>query len=103
MMRHSILILLASMALAGCTPAASTSPSPTTFAVRGKVEQKDGQPYTAGGAIQFKSTVDPARVGTGEIKPDGSFSINLVHENELLAGSIEGPHQVTIIGPSGAD
>ena len=71
-----------------------------TYAVKGKVVQKSGQPYTAGGAIQFKSTVDPARVSTGEIKPDGSFSISLVHENELLPGSIEGPHRVTVIGPS---
>jgi hypothetical protein len=65
--------------------------------------QKNGQPYTAGGAIQFKSTVDSSRVATGEIKPDGSFSISLVHENELLPGSIEGAHRVTVIGPSGAD
>lgn len=96
------LFAIALMAVSGCN-SAPTTPPPATHAVTGKVVQKDGQPYTAGGAIQFKSTVDTSRIATGEIKPDGSFSISLVHENNLLSGMAEGPHRVTVIGPSGAD
>lgn len=97
-----LLVALASAISPGCS-LSSTTPPPAIHAVSGKVVQKNGEPYTAGGAIQFKSTTDSSRVATGEIKPDGSFTIGTVHENDVLAGSIAGPHRVTVIGPSGAD
>ena len=90
-----ILCVIALLAAGGC--AKSGTPPPTTYAVRGKVVHKSGQPFTEGGAIQFKSTVEPSRVVVSEIKPDGSFTISMVHEDQVLPGTIDGPYRVMVI------
>jgi hypothetical protein len=79
----------------GCSKA-PTAPLPTTYPVTGKVIFEAGQPAT-GGSVQFRSTTDPSISALGEIGPDGSFSLNTRVDNYELPGTIEGPHEVTVI------
>ena len=72
---------------------------PETFPVSGKVVSRTGQPL-AGGSIQFQSRVDPAISAIGEIDSDGSFSLFTHVDGNKLPGTIEGPHDVTVIPES---
>ena len=81
------------------SPGCSNSPSvtlPTTFPVTGKVVTRTGQPVTEG-VVQFHSKTDSSITAIGEIGPDGSFSLNTRVDNYELPGTIEGPHEVTVI------
>jgi len=95
-MRIRLALLLAALvACPGCAKAPSV-PLPTTYPVTGKVFFEGGQPAT-GGSVQFRSTTDSSISALGEIGPDGSFSLTTHLDGNKLPGTIEGPHEVTVI------
>jgi hypothetical protein len=76
----------------GCTPA--PPPLPKTYPVSGTVIQ-NGKPMK-GGSIHFNSTTDPLLRVQGEIKDDGTFTLNTVKDNATGVGAPEGEYQVTV-------
>lgn len=56
----------------------------------GTVTFRNGDPVPAG-TIDFRSKKDQRLSMNGEILADGSFEISTLHENQNLAGAVEGP------------
>ena len=87
--------VLAALAL-GCPPGGP--PPPKTYPVQGRVVFKDGQPMT-GGAVEFRPSDPAAPISTGEVGPDGNFSLNCVVGTRKVAGAVAGTFQVTVMPP----
>jgi hypothetical protein len=73
---------------------------PKTYAVKGKVVRKNGQPFS-GGEIVFTSVTDPELRGYGVIEKDGTFTLGTIGHtsrgrSELLTGAVEGDFYVNI-------
>jgi hypothetical protein len=81
--------------LPGCRPAPPTLAQ--TYPVSGTVTQ-NGKPMN-GGSIQFHLTADPMLRVLGEIKDDGTFTLNTVKDNAMGAGAPEGEYQVIVQPP----
>jgi hypothetical protein len=79
---------------AGC----GKSTLPKTYPVAGSVVYQGGQPMK-GGFIQFNSDADPLLRVMGDIKPDGTFALRTVKENEQAAGAPRGEYQVVVTPP----
>ena len=75
---------------------------PAMHPVGGKVVYKNGQPLT-GGSVKFQSLTDPSLSTTGEIKPDGSFSLSTFADKERVKGAPLGEYRVTVIPPLGTE
>jgi hypothetical protein len=88
-------VVLALLILFGCKPAPPTLAE--TYPVSGSVTQ-NGQPMQ-GGSIQFHSTADPMLRVLGEIKEDGTFTLNTVKDNAMGRGAPEGEYQVIVQPP----
>ena len=86
--------------MAGCQPAGKKMPA--MHPVEGKVVYKTGQPLN-GGAVKFESQTDQSFTTTGEIQPDGSFSLSTFVEKERVKGVPPGEYRVTVVPPLGAD
>jgi hypothetical protein len=56
-----------------------------TYPAKGKVVLTDGQPLTAG-MVEFRSTADASLTTTGEIRPDGTFSLNTLVGTKKVPG-----------------
>jgi hypothetical protein len=71
---------------------------PKTYPVRGKVELVSGDVRElAGSHVEAALAGDPAVRSSGEIQPDGSFSLQTLHAGVILRGAPEGDYQVRII------
>src|SRR5580658_3969893 len=81
-----------SIGLAGC----GNSALPRTHPASGMVVYPDGKPIKGGGSIQFVSADDPTLRISGEIKPNGSFVLRTVRDNEQAPGAPLGEFEVTI-------
>jgi hypothetical protein len=68
---------------------------PPTYPVTGKVVFKNGKAVNDG-RIQFQATFDPELVATGDIAPDGSFSLTTFKRGKQRPGAAEGQHKVTV-------
>jgi len=73
---------------------------PKTYAVKGKVVQKNGKPFP-GGQITFTSVANPELRGYGEIAKDGMFTLDTIGHtskgrSQLLKGAVEGDFYVNI-------
>jgi hypothetical protein len=79
------------MGLVGCGPAL-----PKTYPASGSVVYQSGKPIKGGGSIQFLSADDPTLRIYGEIKPNGSFVLRTVKDNEQAPGAPQGEFAVTI-------
>ena len=77
---------------AGCS---KRSTLPETYPVRGKVVFQGGQPVR-GGSVQFRSQNDARVSATGEIHPDGTFTLYSFGAGGHSTGAIAGPHRVTV-------
>jgi hypothetical protein len=77
--------------LIGCGPAL-----PKTHPASGMVVYQDGRPIKGGGTIQFVSADDPTLRISGEIKPNGSFVLRTVKDNEQAPGAPQGEYDVTV-------
>jgi hypothetical protein len=78
----------------GCGPAL-----PKTYPASGSVVYQGGKPIKGGGSIQFLTTDDPTLRIFGEIKPNGSFVLRTVKDNEQAPGAPPGEYEVTIQPP----
>jgi hypothetical protein len=95
-------LLLAALWLAGCGDSAGTSSiaNPTTFPVKGKIVDANGQPAIAGGMIMFEPLDGPQFSSVAEVQSDGTFSLHLVTPSgDRLEGAVPGEHRVTITTP----
>lgn len=75
------------------------NPPPRTYKVEGVVV-KSGEPYTAGGAIEFCHETLVGATSIGEIGPDGKFVLYTLTDQHKVEGAQEGSHTVTIIPAS---
>ena len=96
-LRLGLLLAAAAILLAGCGGPAL----PKTYPVSGKVVLKDGSPLP-GGAIELRSTADPALGALGKVEADGSFTLHTIVDRQKLPGAAEGKYRVTVI-PGGGD
>jgi hypothetical protein len=89
-------------AVPGCGP---DEELPKTYTVTGKVVLKNGKPLK-GGFITFTSVTNDEQRAYGNIKDDGTFTLDTVAltsraRSERLEGAVEGEFKVTI-RPAGA-
>ena len=75
---------------------------PAMHPVVGKVSYKSGEPLT-GGAVKFQSATDTTLSTTGEIQPDGSFTLSTFANKERVKGAPPGEYRVTVIPPLGTE
>jgi hypothetical protein len=83
--------------VSGCT---TKEELPKTYTVKGKVVLRNGKPLT-GGFITFTSVASDEQRAYGDIKQDGTFTLDTVAltssaRSERLPGAIEGDFKVTI-------
>ena len=71
---------------------------PKTYKVTGTVTYPGGKPV-AGGAIQFMPVGDSSFLARGDIQDDGSYSLDMVKDNERKSGAPEGEYRVTVVPP----
>jgi protocatechuate 3,4-dioxygenase beta subunit len=96
MKRWSALAFVFALVLgAGC---AGGEKPPQTFSVTGKVYDRDGKPLS-GGMVQFQHATDLTLTVTGEIQPDGSFTLQTFKGKKALPGAIEGEYTATAMLP----
>jgi hypothetical protein len=87
-------------------PGCAKEEMPKTYAVKGKVVQKNGKPLP-GGDIVFTSVSDPELRGYGRIEKDGTFTLGTIGHtsrgrSQLLSGAVEGEFYVNIRPGGGA-
>ena len=88
-------LLVFGLAIVGCS---SGSSMPKTYKVTGTVTYPGGKPV-AGGAIQFMPVGDSSFLARGDIQDDGSYSLDMVKDNERKSGAPEGEYRVTVVPP----
>jgi hypothetical protein len=89
---------LAALVLCGACGCNSSLTMPKMYAVKGKVVYKDGQPLE-GGKIQFHSVVSSPVTTGGDIKDDGTFTVQSRGDATSLPGAPTGAYNVTIVPP----
>jgi hypothetical protein len=89
----TILVGVALLCTVGCSKRSSL---PETYPVRGKVVFQGGQPVR-GGAVWFQPQNDPHVSTSGEINPDGTFTLHSSRAGGHSPGAIAGPHRVTVV------
>jgi hypothetical protein len=95
---RSLVLLLAVLATAGCRGGADM---PKTYPVTGSVV-RGGKPV-AGGALQLTAVGDNTVTVTGEVGPDGAFTLTALKGVTKAAGAPAGEYRVTYIFPVAAD
>ena len=85
--------------IAGCGRA--KFPPPVTFPVHGRLVVADGHPPLRT-VVEFNPTEADLRA-QGITDEAGKFSLFLISHSERYEGALEGPHQVKVIFPLGAD
>src|SRR5262245_52307772 len=96
--RAAAVLLLVALASAGCGPG-----GPKTHPVTGKVELAGGDlSHLAGSHVEAALTGDPTVRASGEIQPDGTFTLETLHRGTVLKGAVEGSYQARIV-PSDDD
>ena len=87
-----ILVPLILLALVGCNR------GPKLHAVQGKLQLTGGEVADlSGSTIEAVSTSDPTVRASGEIKPDGSFTLETLQGGAIRKGALEGEYQVRFI------
>ena len=94
------LVLLTLAVGPGCRPAGP--PPPKTYAVKGRVMYKDGQPAT-GAAVEFRPSDPSSPASSGEVGEDGTFTLSCFFNNRKLPGAVAGTFEVTVMPPQGSD
>mgnify|MGYP002625358855 CR=1 FL=1 len=91
--------IAACVTIAAAVCVSETSPErrvPTLQTVQGRVFGADGEPLT-GGHIMFRCEDDPQWLITGDIQPDGRFTLQTRFEEVDWPGAVAGTHTVTVI------
>jgi hypothetical protein len=91
---------IACLLLVGCS-----GPDPAQqgmVSAQGKVVRKGGQPFP-GGAIEFRPADGSEGVSSGEIQPDGSFTLATLVGDDVVPGIKPGQYQVTVVPRMGED
>src|SRR5689334_6539588 len=84
------LAMLAGMV--GCRDSESAPPSASVYEVKGKVLLRDGKPLSSGRVV-FVAQEAPAVSATGELGPDGSFTLTSLRPDD---GAVPGKYKVRI-------
>ncbi len=79
----------------GCTSSAGLPP---TYPAGGSVAYKDGSPMK-GGTVQFSTSSDPLLRVVGQVREDGTFTLNTIKDRARAAGAPEGEYQVIVQPP----
>jgi hypothetical protein len=87
------LTLAAALALGSLAGCGSNALGVRTYAVKGQVLLHDGKPLTAGG-VEFVNVSGPAVTATGQVGPDGSFTLKT---EGLGDGAPLGDYRVRIV------
>src|SRR4051812_2514305 len=87
------LVGLASWFVVGCGPS-----GPKTYTVQGKVNLAGGEVQKlAGNHVEAALASDPTVRVSGEIRDDGSFSLETLRSGAVLKGAPEGRYQVRVV------
>jgi hypothetical protein len=81
----------------------SSLPALKTYDVKGKVVVKSPSQVMTAGSVELESTSNAQQNCTGQIQPDGSFTLVTFNGNQRLTGVAEGEYRVTINGPQDAN
>jgi hypothetical protein len=96
--RTTAALLLVAAAASGCGRG-----GPRTHPVTGKVEIDGGDlSRLAGSHVEAALAGDPSVRASGEIGPDGRFTLETLHNGDLRKGAVVGSYQARIV-PSGDD
>ena len=95
-----VLLALSFCLSAGCPSGGKKLPA--VYPVEGKVVYKGGRPLT-GGSVSFQSQTDSSFATSGEIQPDGSFTLSTFANKERVKGAPPGEYRVTVIPPLGTE
>lgn len=95
-----VLLALSFCLSAGCPSGGKKLPA--VYPVEGKVVYKGGQPLT-GGSVSFQSQTDSSFAASGEIQPDGSFTLWTFADKERVKGAPPGKYNVTVMPAMGSD
>ena len=91
-MKKLIILPFALLFLVGCDR------GPKMHKVEGKLELTGAKVSALGGStIEAVSVVDPNVRASGEIKPDGSFQLETLHDGRIRKGAPEGEYKVRVI------
>src|SRR5687767_9565768 len=87
------------LAVAGLLGALGCGPGgPKTYPVRGKVELSTGDlAPLAGSHVEAALASDLDVRASGEIQPDGSFTLQTLHDGKILKGAREGSYKARIV------
>lgn len=84
---------LAMIVLCGCSGS-----SFKTHAVQGRVELTDGEAEAlVGSIVEFMQDADPLVRASGKIMPGGTFTMETLHQGEVISGVPEGSYKARII------
>lgn len=73
---------------------------PPTYTVKGDLQLEGGDiSLLSGGTVEAALESDPTIRAAGEIKPDGSFTLETLQNGAMVKGAREGKFQVRIVLP----
>ena len=90
--RPSLLLACLLPLVAGCD---SAPPPPATHPVHGTV-RLDGK-LLEDGVVEFQPLDDAGHRAQGEIQPDGTYKLSILHDRKRIDGAVPGEYRVTIL------
>jgi hypothetical protein len=99
--RASCAVFLA-VFVGGCGAEQKASNLPATHSAQGTVLQADGKPLS-GGSVEFRPKQSIGVTLTGDISPEGKFSLRTVGSDGVASGAPEGTYTAMVILPSSTD
>ena len=94
-MRHRFLLLILVGLCALISGCVTPSRPPVTHPVHGKV-RFDGKQLDSG-VVEFQPLDESARHAQGEIQPDGTYALSILHEGKGVPGAVPGEYRVTVL------
>lgn len=90
-----LFLLLAAFACLGADGCSSQTTIPKTYAVKGRVVYKDGQPVK-NAYIEFRQSGGSTLRAGGNVDDNGEFTLNTSQEDRKAPGAPEGTYQVVV-------
>jgi hypothetical protein len=88
-----VVAAVASWSATGCGP-----DGPKMHTVRGRVEVAGGDAkHLAGANVEAALDSDPTKRASGVIEPDGTFTLETLHEGKILKGAQAGSYKARIV------
>lgn len=94
-MHRMAAVVVVVLGLTGCGQS-----GPRTHPVSGTVVLPGGDvSHLAGSTVELVSEADPAVRASGEVRPDGRFTLETLHEGVIKKGALEGAYRARLVLP----